>query len=142
MGFEPRGRSGRSPAHGLWPLAIGTPVLVIGGLVVCVTAGLFLLDRPSDDLPGVALGSETILVVERIVTLFTAWMIAVVVVARAWRSQLPAEISSRGIRYAEADSVQGAVSGTEAALSRLETDVVRLQGSVFALQTKVDRPAR
>jgi hypothetical protein len=34
-------------------------VLVAGGLIASTLAGVFLIERPVGDLPGVALGSET-----------------------------------------------------------------------------------
>src|SRR5690349_1786936 len=75
-------------------------VLVVGGLCVSTAAGVFLTGAPPSQLPGVALGSETILVVERIMALFAAWLLVLVVIARASAGDLPTEISSGGVRYA------------------------------------------
>ncbi len=50
-------------------------VLVSGGLVASIISGVFLIDGPVGELPGVALGSEAILAVERAVGLFAAWLL-------------------------------------------------------------------
>lgn len=64
-------------------------------------AGVFLIELPTGDLPGIALGSKAILVVERIAMLFAAWLLGLVVIARALEGELPIEISGRGVRYAD-----------------------------------------
>jgi hypothetical protein len=47
--------------------------LVVVGLAVSIVAGVFLIDRTTaGDLPSIALGSEAVLVVERIALLFGA----------------------------------------------------------------------
>jgi hypothetical protein len=106
-------------------------VLVAGGLVASVVAGVFLIERPVGDLPGVALGSEAILVVERTVGLFAAWLFVVVVMARALVGQLPSEISGRGVRYANQDTTQDALTDLQSALARLDGEVADLRGETF-----------
>jgi hypothetical protein len=76
-------------------------VLVPGGLALALLANLWI-ETPPAGPPAIAFGSETVLVVERTVALFAAWMLALVVLAESWRGQLPLEISSRGVRYADA----------------------------------------
>jgi hypothetical protein len=55
---------------------------VVGGLVASILAGVFLIEAPTGDLPDVALGSATLLVIERIAAFFAAWLFALVVVVR------------------------------------------------------------
>ena len=94
-------------------------VFVLAGLAACAATALFVAE-PSARLPGVALGSDLILGVERALVLFAAWMLVVTVAARALRGELPTEISGRGVRYAEADDT----GITVARLSRAVDDVV------------------
>lgn len=107
-------------------------VLVAGGLVASVVGGVFLIERSVGDLPGVALGSETMLVVERIVGLFAAWLFVVVVIARALVGQLPSEISGRGVRYANQDTTQDALTDLRSALERLDGEVEGLRKGPYA----------
>jgi hypothetical protein len=73
-------------------------VLVIGGLVASIAVGVFLIGLPNGDLPGIALESAVILVIERISVLFAAWLLGLVVIVRALVGELPIEISGRGTR--------------------------------------------
>lgn len=107
-------------------------VLVAGGLVASIVTGVFLIERPVGDLPGVALGSAAILVVERIVGLFAAWLFVVVVMARALVGQLPSEISGRGVKYAEGDMTQDAVAEVRSTLERLDGEVEDLRKATYA----------
>jgi hypothetical protein len=100
------------------PLSLAS-VLVLAGIAACAATALFVAE-PSGRLPGVALGSELILGVERALVLFATWMLVVTVVARALRGELPTEISGRGVRYAEADDT----GLTVARLSRAVDDVL------------------
>lgn len=104
----------------------------MGGLVASIVAGVFLIDAPTEDLPGVALGSAAILVVERIIALVAAWLLVLIVVDRAIAGQLPSEVSGRGVRYADADSTRAAVLDVQTALGRLDGEVADLRSEVFA----------
>lgn len=113
--------------------AIGLLVLV--GVAVTGLANIFWIDGSSDDaLPGVALGSHALLVVERAVAFFAAWLLVLVVVAQAFKGRLPTEISGRGVRYADADAAQAAAADTEAALNVVRRDVAHLRDAVFVLE--------
>ncbi|HYI81039.1 MAG TPA: hypothetical protein VEW67_09290 [Thermoleophilaceae bacterium] len=101
--------------------------LVAGGLIASMVAGVFLIERPAGDLPGVALGSETILVVERTLGLFAAWLFVVVVMSRASVGQLPSEISGRGVRYADRGTTQEALAEVRSTLERLDGEVEDLR---------------
>lgn len=107
-------------------------MLVAGGLVASVVGGVFLIEGSVGDLPGVALGSETILVVERIVGLFAAWLFVVVVMSRALVGQLPSEISGRGVRYASRDTTQHALVEARSTLERLNGEVEDLREVIYA----------
>lgn len=103
-----------------------------------IVAGVFLIEKPFGNLPGVALGSEAILVVERIAALFAAWLLAVVVMGRALGGQLPSEISGRGVRYADGGTTQDALADVRAALGRLDGEVANIRREAFADREKVD----
>lgn len=113
-------------------------VSVLAGLAICVSLVLLVVADPSDPLPGIALGSALILAVERTVVLFAAWMLVLVVVARALRGELPTEISGRGVRYADAEGTERAVADSRAALSRLDFELEELWDAVSNLEKKAD----
>lgn len=113
--------------------------LVVVGLGVSIAAGVFLIDRPAaGDLPGIALGSEAILVVERIATLFTLWLLGLVVVARALAGELPIEISGRGVRYADVETAQESLIDSGAALDRFAKDLGELRAAVAVVERRQD----
>lgn len=115
----------------------------MGGLVASIVAGVFLIEPPSDDLPGVALGSEAILAIERIATLFAAWLLTLVVIARALTGELPIEISGRGLRYADAATAQHGLIDSERAFERFDEEMKALQGAIAILETRMDQwPSR
>jgi hypothetical protein len=99
-----------------------TKVLVPGGLALALLANLWI-ETPPAGAPGIAFGSETILVVERSVALFAAWMLALVVLIESWRGQLPLEISSRGVRYADAAATHTSVDTASKALTDLQAQL-------------------
>ncbi len=107
-------------------------VLVAGGLIASMVAGVFLIERPVGDLPGVALGSAAVLVVERTVGLFAAWLFVLVVMARALVGQLPSEISGRGVRYADRDTTRDALAEVRSTLERLDGEVEDLREVTYA----------
>lgn len=134
--MEPRSTQQPSSRRGT-----AVAVLVVGGLVVSTIAGIFLIESPAGGFPGVALGSETILVIERIATLFAAWLLALVVVVRALTGELPIEISGRGLRYADAVTAQDGLVGSETVFERVDEEIKALQGAIAALETGEDRDA-
>lgn len=96
-------------------------------------------------MPGVALGSELILAVERAMTLFAAWMLVIVAVARAVVGELPSEISGRGVRYADADTTQRTATDMNQALDRLDARLESMRRVVFDLECfakETQRPSR
>lgn len=109
-------------------------VLVTGGLILSAVTGAVFIDEPAGRLPGVALGSETILVAERITALFAAWLLVVVVTTRALVGDLPIEVSGRGVRYADARASQDATSGSNDAFRELEDEMNVLRSVVFGMQ--------
>lgn len=113
----------------------------MGGLVASIVGAVFLIALPTDDLPGVALGSEAILVVERIAMLFTVWLLGLIVIARALAGELPIEISGRGLRYADAATAQSGRVDSEAALGQIREEVKNLRLAVTQLELRQDREA-
>ena len=126
-------RSRLSVAAGRWErrLPVAIAVLVLVGLVASALVNVWIEEPAADALPGVALGSQTLLVAERGVAFFAIWLLVLVVMAQAFKGRLPIEVSGRGVRYADAESAQGAVADTEAALSVLRDDVADLRKAVF-----------
>lgn len=118
-----------------WPTTV-VALLVVGGLLLSLATGALVIDAPAGALPGVALGSETILVVERAAALFAAWVVTLVVVIRALAGELPVEISGRGFKYADAEASHDAVTGSGSALKELDAEVSLLRGLVFELHAQ------
>jgi hypothetical protein len=110
---------------------------VVAGVVMFGLSGAVLLSvlagAPAASLPGVALGSEALLLAERAMALFAIWMSAVVIVLRALRDQLPIEISSRGVRYAEAEDVVVKDASAEAVLRDVDGEMRWLRKAVLDL---------
>lgn len=103
--------------------------LVLAGLGAAVVLALFS-PMPSR-LPGVALGSHAVLSVERAVAVFAAWMLVLMVVAQALRGELPAEVSGRGIRYADAEVTRRAVGDLRRAVEKIEGELGDTRGAVL-----------
>lgn len=79
-----------------------------GGLALSALINLWI-GAPHGGLPGVALGSEALLGVERTAAFFIAWMLALMILAESSRGWLPREISGRGVRYADVPTSQASV---------------------------------
>ena len=110
---------------------------MIAGVVMVGLLGAVLLSvfagSPAGPMPGVALGSEALLLAERAMALFGIWMSAVVIVLRALRDQLPIEISSRGVRYAEAEDVVVKDASAEAVLRDVDGEMRWLRNVIREL---------
>jgi hypothetical protein len=100
--------------------------LVILGLIAASIASAGT-GPPPGPLPGVALGSEPLLFVERTVAFFAAWMLVLMIIMQALRGHLPSEISGRGVKYADVGGAEAAKAGTEDAVQRLASEVERLR---------------
>jgi hypothetical protein len=109
-----------------------TARIVIGGLIGALIAS-GITGSPSGSLPGIALGSEPLLLVERAVAFFAAWMVFVVVVAQALKGHLPTEISGRGVRYAEAETAGETRANTEEVVRRHDSEIKRLHRVLMKL---------
>jgi len=118
----------------------------VGGLVASTVAGVFLIEVRGDDLPGIALGSKTILVIERIAMLFVAWLLTLVVIARALTGELPIEISGRGLRYADVATAQRGLLDSEGAFERVDRELEQLREAMAVIEAAHDelkaRPRR
>lgn len=108
-------------------------VLVFGGLGVAVLVSVWIESPAVGALPGVALGSQAVLVAERFVALFVVWLLVLVVSAQALRGRLPIEISGRGVRYAEAERSQDGLASTQEALSQMDEEMKALRRHVEGL---------
>ena len=111
-------------------------MLVLAGLVVSGLANLWIEPAQDGILPGVALGSRTLLVVERAIAFFAAWLLVLVVLAEAFNGRLPTEVSGRGVRYADTSQTQGGLTSTEMALRKLDEETNALKRNVARLSTR------
>jgi hypothetical protein len=111
-------------AVGCWePFRVAVGVLVLAGLLASGLANIWI-EAPRDGaLPGVALGSQALLVAERGVAFFAIWLLVLVVVAQAFRGRLPIEVSGRGVRYADAPATENMARTTDRTIARLEAEL-------------------
>lgn len=114
-------------------------VLVVVGLVMSGLVNVWIEPPIDGSLPGVALESQTILVIERALVVFAAWLLVLVVCGQALRGRLPIEISGRGVRYADAESAQGSVSETKETLRGMRQEMATVRADVVRLETLVRR---
>ncbi|HYI99274.1 MAG TPA: hypothetical protein VEX36_06305 [Thermoleophilaceae bacterium] len=106
---------------------------VLGGLLGCLLAGIDP-SVPDHGLPGVALGSTLVLSAERVGVLFAVWLLVVVVIAQAWRGQLPTEVSGRGVKYAESEGTQESVLAAATGLRELNHDVQQMRVELMRVE--------
>jgi len=92
------------------------------------------MDAPHDGLPGIALGSEALLAVERTAAFFVAWMLALMILAESCRGRLPLEISGRGVRYADVPTSQAGVQEVRKLIRRLDHELAVQRDDIADLQ--------
>jgi hypothetical protein len=97
--------------------------LVFIGLSVSGLINVWLEAPDSAALPGVALESEALLVVERSLAFFAAWMLVLITAAHAVEGRLPIEISGSGVRFADAPMTENMTRTTNATIVRMETEL-------------------
>lgn len=85
------------------------------------TTALSGIPRP---LPGIAMGSTSLFYIERGVIVFAVLVIAVSLLARGLRGELPSRVSTTGLSYPE--SLERAVSSSDEAISALAARLDRL----------------
>ena len=110
-------------------------LVVAAGLVGAVVATL--LAGTPDKLPGVALGSSVLLHALRAVGVLIAYMLVVTAVVQAWRGQLPAKFSDKGIEYA---AVQAVKDEAGAGVEKVEEAVGELRNEVDELTEEALQP--
>lgn len=71
-------------------------VLALAGSIVVTLA-----EGTPNHLPGVALGSSVLLHIERGAAMFLGFVAGAVILIRSARGDLPTELGTRGLRYAE-----------------------------------------
>lgn len=106
---------------------------VLGGLGGCLLAGIEP-SVPDHGLPGVALGSTLVLSAERVGVLFAVWLFIFVVIAQAWRGQLPAEVSGRGVKYADSEGTRESVRVAQMGLRELDADIQRIRVELMRVE--------
>jgi hypothetical protein len=81
-------------------------------------------------LPEIALGSTALFHLERTVVLLAAYVFVVVILSRAWRGELPSEMSGQGIKYSgelTKNAAEDAVAAILEAMDKLEKRVRQLE---------------
>jgi hypothetical protein len=112
-----------------WIVRVG----VVGGLLLSIWAGADV-DLSGRGLPGVALGSTTVLRAERVGVLFAVWLFVSVVLAQAWAGRLPTEVSGRGVKYADSEGTRRSARETEMALRQLNSDLRRTRVELMRVE--------
>jgi hypothetical protein len=118
------------------PLSLTVALLVFAGLAGSGLVNIWIEAPREGALPGIALGSQTLLVAERGVAFFAIWLLVLVVSAQALRGRLPIEISGRGLRYADGSQTQDSIASTEEALRRLDEETKALHRDVANLAAR------
>jgi uncharacterized membrane protein len=94
--------------------ATAVTVGMIAAAVITATAATPSL------LPAIALSSTMLFHLERGAACFAVYVFVLVILIRAWRGELPSEMSSQGVKYASPDEQGLAVSTLLAMADRLE----------------------
>jgi hypothetical protein len=102
------------------PVAI--PLISLGAFAAALA--LTLLSGVPRPLPGIALGSEPLFLIERGVAALAALVIATSLLARGLKGELPSQVSTTGLTYPE--SLERAVTSSDAAISALSLRVDQL----------------
>jgi hypothetical protein len=103
------------------------PVVVA---LIVLSAAAALSRAAPDRLPSAALGSDVVLFVERGAAVFAVLFLALLVIYRAFRGELPSELSGRGVKYADADAVDQLRAELTDAISKLRQNQEDLKDSV------------
>ena len=110
-------------------------VLGIGlAVLLALALGASLVTGMPEKLPGVALGSPVVLHAERVVAIFAAALLVLVVLVRAFQGMLPTELSGRGVKYAQREATEEIRDATATALEGLQTAQRVLAARVDALE--------
>jgi hypothetical protein len=99
-------------------VAVAVGAAFVSALLVTLVSGV------PHPLPAVALGSEALLYIERGVAVFGALVIAIGLLGRGLRGELPSQYSTTGLGYSE--KLERAVSGSDSAIAALTARVDRL----------------
>lgn len=137
-------RPGVSPQRSGWRRAIYTALV----LTLAATA-VYLATRAAvpDPLPGVALGSTELLLIERSASIFAILFLGALVLVRAVQGELPQELSGRGVKYAKSDAVDELRDRVDAqfeaydnSLSELEAAQRELDERLMAIEGRDPEP--
>jgi hypothetical protein len=108
---------------------------VVGGLVASAVLGApSPVSSPTLGMPSVALGSDLVLAVQRVLFLFAAWLLVLIVIVRASQGLLPTEVSGRGIRYADTVETQLGLAEAAALIHRLNKKIDVLDRRLTGLE--------
>lgn len=114
-------------------------------VLALMTAAVYLATHAAvpQRLPGVALGSEELLIAERAASMFAILFVVALVLVRAVQGELPQELSGRGVKYARSDAVDELRDRLDAqfeaydnSLEELEEAQAQLHGRMAALEER------
>ncbi len=109
-----------------------------------IAAAVAFIGGAPDKLPGVAMGSKVLLYVERALAIMLAVFLVFVVLARAWRGQLPDEISREGFKYGSVspetvkEATGAAEQDSDSEQDRDGKDSGRLPDDLLSLRLKLE----
>jgi hypothetical protein len=78
-------------------------------------------------LPNIALHSLVLFHLERSAAFFTVYVFVLVILIRAWRGELPVEMSSQGIKYGSVDEPSPSSSTLRAVIDRIDALTERFE---------------
>jgi hypothetical protein len=97
----------------------GSGIAVTGAVIFAVAATSFT--GTPKRVPDIALDSALLFHLERTVALLAGFLVVLVTITRAWSGELPAELSTQGLKYGEAGQVAAS------AFSELDAEVASLR---------------
>jgi hypothetical protein len=106
----------------IWSAKQAVPVACSTAFVTAFAITLF--SRVPDRLPGIALGSEALFHIERGVAAFAVLVIAMSLLGRGLRGELPSQVSTTGLAYPE--RLERAVTSSDEAMAALALRVDKL----------------
>jgi hypothetical protein len=100
-----------------------------GAVAVTVFAGT------PEQLPDIALGSTVLLHLERVVAMLGSYAFVLVMVTRGWGGELPAELSTQGLKYPATNGTPSeALQQLVAVSSEIRAEVTELRRRVNILE--------
>jgi hypothetical protein len=102
----------------------GAAVPLASGTAFAAAVVITLLSDVPHPLPGIALGSDSLFYIERGVAAFAALVIAMSLLGRGLKGELPSQVSTSGLTYPE--RLERAVTTSDVAIAALSSRVDKL----------------